>query len=160
MANHFLKRMVKRTMNGKRLLILAAFAAFASFAMPAAFASSLSNTVPITIKWNTQAVGSMIVNTNYSAAGAQGLGAPTIFTNTNTGAGTCTAAGGGPESAATVNFGNVGADGTKFTDCLYKNSFIATISTSDPARIHARLHGYSSARRLRTLRPAQRCVGE
>jgi hypothetical protein len=75
----------------------------------------------------------MIVNTNYNAAGAQQLTAPTIITNANAGAGTCTAAGAGSEAAATVNFGNVSADGVKFTDCLYKNSFVATITTSDPA---------------------------
>jgi hypothetical protein len=124
--------MVKRTMNGKRLLLLAAFAAFASFAMPAAFAGSLSNTVPITVKWNTQAVGSLILHTNYDATGAQQLTAPSILTNNNGGAGTCTAAGVGSEAAATVNFGNVSADGTKFTNCQYKNAFIAIITTSDP----------------------------
>jgi len=124
--------MVKRTMNGKRLLILAAFAAFASFAMPAAFAGVISNTVPVTIKWNTQAVGTLVINTNYSAAGAQGVGAPTILTNNNSGVGTCTAAGAGSEAAQTVNFGNVSADGVKFTDCQYKNGFNAIITTSDP----------------------------
>jgi hypothetical protein len=124
--------MVKRTMNGKRLLILAAFAAFASFAMPAAFAGTTSNQVNITVKWNTLAVGTLVINTNYSATGAQQLTAPAILTNTNTGVGTCTATGNGSEVAQTVNFGSVTADGTHFTDCQYKNGFIATITTSDP----------------------------
>jgi len=133
MAYVTIKRMVKRTMNGKRLLILAAFAAFASFAMPAAFAApSISNQANITVKWNTLAVGSMILATNYSAAGAQGLGAPTILQNQNGGHGTCTANGNGSEVAETVNFGNVTADGLDFTNCQYKNGFIATITTSDP----------------------------
>jgi hypothetical protein len=124
--------MVKRTMNGKRLLILAAFAAFASFAAPAAYAGVISNQVNITVKWNTQAVGTLVVNTNYSAAGAQGLGAPTILTGTNGGVGTCTANGVGSEAPGTVNFGSVSADGTHFTDCQYKNGFNAIITTSDP----------------------------
>jgi hypothetical protein len=125
--------MVKRTMNGKRLLILAAFAAFASFAMPAAFAGTTSNQSNITVKWNTLAVGSLVINTNYSATGAQQLTAPTILTNVNGGLGTCSAAGVGSEAAQTVNFGNVTADGTHFTNCQYKNGFNATVITSDPA---------------------------
>jgi hypothetical protein len=124
--------MVKRTMNGKRLLILAAFAAFASFAMPAAFAGTTSNQVNITVKWNTLAVGTLVLTTNYSAAGAQGLGAPAILTGLNGGAGTCSPTGAGSEVAATVNFFNVSADGTHFTDCQYKNGFNAAITTSDP----------------------------
>jgi hypothetical protein len=119
-------------MNGKRLLILAAFAAFATIAMPSAFAGVTSNQVNITVKWNTQAVGSLIINTNYSATGAQQLTAPSILTNANTGTGTCTANGAGSEVAQTDNFGNVTADGTKFTNCQYKNAWIATLSTSDP----------------------------
>ena len=124
--------MVKRTMNGKRLLILAAFAAVASFAMPAT--AAISNQVNITVKWNTLAVGSLVINTNYSGTGAQQLTAPTILQNLNGGTtGSCTATGVGSEAAQTVNFGNVTADGTKFTNCQYKNGFIATIITSDPA---------------------------
>ena len=120
-------------MNARRLLILATFAVAASATMPAAFAGVTSNQVNITVKWNTQAVCSLIVNTNYSAAGAQQLTAPAILTNNNGGIGTCTATGVGSEAAATANFGNVSADGTKFTNCQYKNGFVATITTSDPA---------------------------
>jgi hypothetical protein len=126
--------MVKRTMNGKRLLILAAFAAFATFAMPAAFgASSISNQTNITVKWNTLAVGSLVMETNYSAAGAQGFGAPAILQNLNGGtAGSCSLTGIGSEAAETVNFGNVTADGVDATNCQYKNAWIAKIITSDP----------------------------
>src|ERR1700679_2817405 len=105
MALRHIKRMVKRTMNGKRLLILAAFAAFASFAMPAAFAGTTSNQVNITVKWNTLAVGTLVINTNYSATGAQQLTAPSILTNVNSGVGTCSLTGIGSEAAQTVNFG-------------------------------------------------------
>jgi hypothetical protein len=124
--------MVKRTMNGKRLLILAAFAAFASFAMPAAFAGTISNQANITIKWNTLAVGTLVINTNYSATGTQQLTAPSILTNNNGGIGTCSATGNGSEVAQVANFGNVTADGTHFTNCQYKNGFVANIVTSDP----------------------------
>jgi hypothetical protein len=124
--------MVKRTMNGKRLLILAAFAAFASFAMPAAFASTVSNQTNITIKWNTQAVGSLVIHTNYNASGAFGGAAAAVLTGTNGGTtGTCTAAPAG-QTDLTVDFTNVTADGVKFTNCQYKNGFNAAIITSDP----------------------------
>jgi hypothetical protein len=120
-------------MNGKRLLILAAFAAFATIVMPAAFAGTISNQANITVKWNTQAVGSMVINTNYSGTGAQQLTAPSILQNLNGGStGSCSATGVGSEAAATVNFGNVTADGVDATNCQYKNAFIATIITSDP----------------------------
>jgi hypothetical protein len=119
-------------MNGKRLLLLAAFAAFASIAMPAAFAGSVSNQANITVKWNTQAVGSMLLNSNYSAAGAQQLTAPSIIQTQNSGVGTCSTTGAGSEAAATVNFNNVSADTTHWTDCQYRNAAIATVTTSDP----------------------------
>jgi hypothetical protein len=125
--------MVKRTMNGKRLLILAAFAAFASFAMPAAFAGTTSNQSNITVKWNTLAVGSLAIATNYNATGVQQVTAPTILQTTNGGVGTCSTNGVGSEAAQTVNFGNVTADGTHFTNCQYKNAFNAVVITSDPA---------------------------
>jgi hypothetical protein len=127
--------MVKRTMNGKRLLILAAFAAFATFAMPAAFAgSSISNQTNITVKWNTLAVGSLVMSVNYSATGASQITAPSILQNLNggTGGGSCSLNGVGSEAAATVNFGNVTADGVDATNCQYKNAWMAKIITSDP----------------------------
>jgi hypothetical protein len=125
--------MVKRTMNGKRLLILAAFAAFASFAMPAAFATSIANQTNITIKWNTQAVGSMALHTNYNASGAFGGATAAVVQNLNGGTtgGGCTLAP-AAQSDLTVDFSNVTADGTKFTDCQYKNGFNVDIITSDP----------------------------
>jgi hypothetical protein len=118
-------------MNGKRLFILGIFAFVASAALPA-FAGVTSNQVNITVKWNTQAVGSLVLATNYSATGAQQLTAPAILQNQNGGVGTCTANGVGSEAAGTANFGNVSADNTKFTNCQYKNGFVATIATSDP----------------------------
>ena len=121
-------------MNGKRLLILAAFAAFASIVMPAAFAGTISNQGNITVKWDTLAVGSMALVSNYSATGAQGNGAPAIVQTQNTGTGTCTTNGVGSEANATVNFGNVTADAsTHYTDCQYRNAALATVVSSDPS---------------------------
>jgi len=126
--------MVKRTMNGKRLLILAAFAAFASFAMPAAFAGTTSNQTNITVKWNTLAVGSLQIFTDYLATGLQGNTVPSILQGQNGGGGTCSTSGlGVGETTGQINFGNVTADGTHFTNCQYKNGFNAVVITSDPA---------------------------
>jgi len=116
-------------MNGKRLLILAAFAALATVAMPSAFASTVTNT--ITVKWNTQILSSITMVTQYSAAGAQGNAVPTITSNLNGGAGICTAGGGGAEANLTANFGNVTPDSTKFTDCMYPNGVNAAVVSSD-----------------------------
>jgi hypothetical protein len=125
--------MVKRTMNGKRLLLLGAFAALASFAVPAAYANTLSNTVPITVKWNTQAIGSLVLHTNYApATGLNNPGANVVLTNNNGGVGTCAPAGGGNVDG-TVDFGNVSADITHITNCQFVNAVNAIITTADPA---------------------------
>jgi hypothetical protein len=123
----------ERTMNGKRLLIAAVFAVFATIVAPRVWAAgTISNQANITVKWNTVAVGSMTLNSNYSATGAQQLTAPAIVQTQNSGAGTCSTNGAGSEAAATVNFGNVTADGAKYTDCQYRNAAVATVTTSDP----------------------------
>jgi hypothetical protein len=122
----------ERTMNGKRLLILAAFAVLATIVAPAVYAGTISNQANITVKWNTQAIGSMVLNSNYNATGGQLLTAPGIIQTQNSGGGTCSTNGVGSETADTVNFGNVTADTTKYTDCQYRNAVIATVTTSDP----------------------------
>lgn len=122
--------MVKRKMNGKRLLLMAAFGALATIAMPSAFASTVTNT--ITVKWNTQAISTLLVTTNYSATGAQQNTVPAILLNANGGTGLCTAGGGGAEVTQVANFGNVTPDGTaNYTDCLYKNGANAFVASSD-----------------------------
>jgi hypothetical protein len=124
-------------MNGKRLLLLAAFGALATVCMPSAFASTITNT--ITVKWNTQSISTLLVTTNYSATGAQQLTAPSIITNANGGTGTCTAAGAGSEASQVANFGSVTPDGTSnYTDCLYKNGANAFVASTDS-------NGYSLA---------------
>jgi hypothetical protein len=125
--------MVKRTMNGKRLLLLGAFAAFASFAVPAAYANTLSNTVPITVKWNTQAIGSLVLHTNYDpTTGLNKAGALTVLQNQNGGLGTCTATG-GVNTDGNVDFGNVAADVSHITNCQFVNAVDAIITTADPS---------------------------
>lgn len=112
----------------KRIAALALFGALLASVSPA-FAANPFGTV--TIKWNTQQLATLTLVTNYSAAGAQGLGAPAIWQNQNTGSGTCTANGAGSEAAQTVNFGNVSPDSAKYTDCLYNNGVLAQYATND-----------------------------
>ena len=121
--------MVKGTMNVKRLLGLALTATLISMGA----ASAATVTQPLTVKWNTQAVANLTLNTNYSAAGAQQLTAPAITTATNgsTAAGSCTATGAGSEVAATVNFGNVTPNGdANLLNCQYQNAVNAVVSTN------------------------------
>jgi len=125
-----LERMVKRTMNGKRLLILAAFAALASFAMPAALtANTLSNTASVTVKWNTQALGSLVLHTNYLAS--SGINNASAQYVGKAGGGNCTATGGG-NIDGTVDFGIVSASPTVTTNCQFANAVNAIITSNDP----------------------------
>jgi hypothetical protein len=117
----------ERTMNGKRFLILAVFGAIATFAMPAAFAATQTNNV--TIEWNTQAVAALSVYTDYNSAGTFNTAAANIWTNTNTGSGTCTATDASPTND-TANFSAVSPDFTQATDCLYQNAVNAQVKTN------------------------------
>ena len=112
----------------KRIAALAFLGALVTSMAPA---WAVNPTGTVTIKWNTQQLATLTLVTNYSAAGAQGLGAPAIFQNQNSGAGTCTATGSGSEVAQTVNFGNVSPDSVKYTDCLYDNGVLAQYATND-----------------------------
>jgi hypothetical protein len=132
----------ERTMNVKRILSLATCAAFAILATPAANASTTA-TGTITVKWNTQAIGSVTMVTDYNATGQSGFTSstvPTIYTQQNGGTtGACTAAGAGvPVNATTADFSNVTPDAVDTTDCLYKNGANALVVTSDTS-------GYSVA---------------
>jgi hypothetical protein len=125
----------ERTMNVKRILALATCAALAIFATPAANASTTA-TGTITVKWNTQAIGSMTMVTDYNATGQAGSVSsqiPTIFTATNGGTtGACTATGAGvPATSTTADFSNVTPDAVDATGCLYKNAVNGVASTSD-----------------------------
>lgn len=110
---------------------LIAIAALASLAIPALPTVAATVTKTVVVKWNTQAVATLAVATNYDATGAQQLTAPSILQTQNGGNGVCSANGGGSETAADVNFGNVTPDtGSNYTNCLYKNAVNAQVVTS------------------------------
>jgi hypothetical protein len=121
-------------MNVKR--ILTASAALAIIATAAANASTTA-TGTITVKWNTQAIGSMTVVSDYNGTGQSGMASnttPTVYTAANGGAGACTATGGGiPTANNTVDFSGVTPDVAQATDCLYKNAANGVAVTSDSA---------------------------
>lgn len=123
-------------MNTKRTLTLVACAAFAFLAMPAAHATTVTSN-NITVKWNTQAVGSIALVGDYNATGQGGKTGnttPVVYTAANGGSGTCTAAGGGvPADDDTVDYSAVTPDAVDTTDCLYKNAVNAKVVTSDSA---------------------------
>ncbi|GAC1354920.1 MAG: hypothetical protein NVSMB31_15250 [Vulcanimicrobiaceae bacterium] len=111
----------------KKLVALGVFGAMLASALPAA---AVTVNGSVTVKWNTAIIATLALNTNYDATGAQQLTAPSILTNNNTGAGTCTAAGAGSEVAATVNFGSITPDFSQPTGCLYKNGVDAKVTTN------------------------------
>ena len=99
----------------------------AGFAAPASAATTTGN---VTVKWNTAVTASLVLNTNYTAAGAAGAAQPGSFLVANNGGGgTCT-----PSVAAfangTVDFGTVSGDATHATDCRYNNAVNAQITTN------------------------------
>ncbi len=109
---------------------LLAIAALLSLALPALPSAAATVTKTVTVKWNTQAVATLNVHTDYSATGAFGAAAGTILSNLNGGAGLCTAT--DPTNAdLTVDFGSVTPDvGVNYTDCMYKNAVNAQVVTS------------------------------
>jgi hypothetical protein len=114
-------------MNVKKLL---AIAALLSLALPALPSAAATVTKTVTVKWNTQAVATLNVHTDYAATGLFGAAAGAILANLNGGAGICTAT--DPTNTdLTVDFGAVTPDtGTNYTDCMYKNAVNAQVVTS------------------------------
>ena len=93
--------------------------------------SATTKTATITVKWNTQAIANLVVNTDYNNTGAFNgtTAAGAILTNANTGAGSCT--GTDPTNTnGTDDYGNVSPDFAQFTDCEYKNAANAQVSTN------------------------------
>lgn len=120
--------MVKGLLNVKKFLAVVAFLALALPALPSLAVSTVTKTV--TVKWNTQAISTLALHTDYSATGAFGASAGTILTGNNGGAGTCTAT--DPTNTdLTVDFGAVTPDaGVAYTNCLYKNAVNAQVVTN------------------------------
>jgi hypothetical protein len=117
-------------MKQTRLIALASTAALL-FAANVPAMSATTKTATITVKWNTQAIANLVVNTDYNNTGAfnGGTTAGAILLNANTGAGTCTAT--DPTNQNGINdFGNVSPDFAQFTDCEYKNAANAQVSTN------------------------------
>lgn len=114
-------------MNLKKALVLASIAALALPALPA----NAATTGTIQVKWNTQAVGTLALHTQYDGApvGQHKATAETIYAATNGGAGTCQASDTSPD--LTVNFGNVTPDSANVTDCLEINAVNAIVATND-----------------------------
>jgi hypothetical protein len=116
--------------NVKKLIPLAALAAIVgATALPA---GAVTQTAPVTVKWNVSVTANLTLATNYDAAGAQQLTAPSVLLSSGPGGASeaCTAP--ASEVAATVNFGTITPDSglSKNTDCLYKNAVNAKVTTN------------------------------
>ncbi len=115
-------------MNVKKLVALAALLSLALPALPTMAATVNGN--PVTVKWNTQAVATLTLHSDYTAAGAFGAAAGAIVQGQNGGAGLCTAT--DPTNTdLTLDFGAVTPDtGAAYTNCNYKNAINAQVVTS------------------------------
>ncbi len=116
-------------MNLKKFAVLAAVAALT---LTPAVKANAALTGNVTVKWNTQAVGSLVLVTQYNGApvGSHNTGAETIYSQLNLGAGACTAS--DTEAASgIVNFGNVTPDSTVATDCMEINAVNSQVVTND-----------------------------
>lgn len=116
--------------NVKKLLSLAAFAGIVGMTMAPAMAA---NTV--TIKWNVNAIASLILEGNYTNTGAGGATAIAPLTIANGGAGNCAGAGAAPvgngSTALTMDFGGITPDAAKVTGCVGLNTAEAQVNTND-----------------------------
>jgi len=118
-------------MNVKKLVAIAALLSLALPAVPSwAAATVTTGNGPVIVKWTTQAVATLTIHTDYTAAGLFGASAGSILANLNGGSGACTAT--DPTNAdLTVDFGPVSPDsGANYTDCMYKNAVNAQVITS------------------------------
>ncbi|HTU81597.1 MAG TPA: hypothetical protein VMF61_05685, partial [Candidatus Acidoferrales bacterium] len=121
-------------MNVKQLLAAGACASLAFLGAPAAYAAN--PTATITVKWNTQAISTLTVVTDYTVASgvaSQGNSIPTYYTTSSPAGGTGSCGGSAvAESAGVANFFNVTPDNTThYTDCYYKNGADAHVFTTD-----------------------------
>ncbi len=83
------------------------------------------------LKYTVNATASVSIATNYNAAGAQGLGAPSILASA---AGNCTAP--AAEVAATLTFAGITPPGgAGFTGCYYKNAISVGVLSNDASGV-------------------------
>ncbi len=95
--------------------------------------ASAANTV--TIKWNVQAIASLILEGNYSNTGTGGSDNLSPLVVTNGGSGACAGGGatgaGNGTTALTLDYGNITPDQTKVTGCVGLNAAEAQVNTND-----------------------------
>jgi hypothetical protein len=109
----------------KRLLVASVLAAALLAPVRPVHAAS-SSTGTGQIQWNTQPTAAMSIVTQYNAAFAQGLAAPTLLASP---ALACTPP--ASETAFTMNFGAFTPLKAAPVACLYKNAVAVSISTND-----------------------------
>ncbi len=113
-------------MNARNFAVLATMAALLC---PTFANAATTKTGSVTVKWNSQALATLTLHTDYNSSGVFNTSAGKVDTNANGGTGTCTAA--DPTNTdGTVDFGTVSVDPTKYTDCQYENAVNAIVSTS------------------------------
>jgi len=105
---------------------------------PGVFGAMLASALPaaavpvngsVIVKWNTNAIASLALATDYDATGAQQKSAPLMGTVADNG-GSGTFGAPAAEVAATVNFGNITPDVAQATGCLYNNAVNALVKTN------------------------------
>ena len=109
----------------KRLLVSSVLVAALLAPARPAFASTTSQG-SAKLQWTTSPTATMAIATQYSAAFAQGTGAPQLLSSV---AGTCGAP--AAETNFTLSFGNLTPKSGASSACLYKNALAVSISTND-----------------------------
>jgi len=112
-----------------------ALAALVMLGIATVFAAPSSAAVTVygsaQLKYTVNATASVSIATNYNAAGAQGLGAPSILASA---AGNCTAP--AAEVAATLTFASITPPGgAGFTGCYYKNAISVGVLSNDASGV-------------------------
>jgi hypothetical protein len=119
-------------MNIKRLAALVTLGALLSTAAPAL---AVQATGTVNVEWNYAITATIVMYTQTTASQTHTVPAANdIFVNANGGAGQCNgsaAASKDPGVNLNVNFGNVVADPTDYTNCLEINAIDAYIVTND-----------------------------
>lgn len=137
----------ERTMNTKRLAALVTLGALLSTAAPALAVAPTGN---VNVEWNYSITATLTMYTQTTASQTHTTPAATDIYGASDPAGSATAkcnnvlvsagsdsfdgnGGNGANAAGTVNFGDVVADSTDYTDCLEVNAIDAYIVTNDSA---------------------------